>query len=107
MYINRRAPYGFGGLFQANAAVDLEITGTKKPNYLLLTGYANFRGGSFPGGSGPGACVAYVIDANTGNFVTYGVPWNRTLASRGTPQSGPLIQLAIGKARMAPIRDQE
>ena len=107
LYINRRAPYVFGGIFRANAAADLEITGTKKPNYLLLTGYANFRGGGFPGGGGPGACVAYVIDGNTGNFVTYGIPWNRNQASRGTPQGGPLVQLAIGKARMAPIRDQE
>ena len=102
LYLNRP---NFGAIYRANAAVDLEITGTKKPNYLLLTGFANFRGGRGVGGVRPGSCITYVIDANSGNFVAYGTPWNSMKASRGTLQGGELLKLATGTARMAPIRE--
>ena len=96
----------FGAVYESSVFEDLNIEGTKKPNYLLLTGFAQMNRGR--GGSGalqPASCVAYVIDGNTGNFAVYGVPWNPNLVARGTPQGGTLKLLDIGTARMEQIRE--
>lgn len=96
----------FGAVYQSSVFEDLNIEGTKKPNYLLLTGFAELtRGRGAAGTIRPASCVAYVVDGNTGNFAVYGVPWSPNMVSRGTPQGGPLPLLDIGTARMEEIRE--
>jgi len=94
----------FGGIYRTNVVEDMQIEATKKPNYLLLTGFADYARGGRSGGNRVGASVVYVVDANTGNFAAYGVPWNPNMVSRGTPQGGPLIPINKGLSRLAPIR---
>ena len=94
----------FGACYQSNVFEDLNIEGTKKPNYLLLTGFAELTRGRGTTGK-PASCVAYVVDGNTGNFAVYGVPWSPNMVSRGTPQGGVLPLLDIGTARMEEIRE--
>jgi len=95
----------FGAVFESSVAADLNIEGTKKPNYLLLTGFAQLTRGRGGGSIQPGNCVAYVVDGNTGNFAVYGVPWSPNMVARGTPQGGRLELLDIGTARMEQIRE--
>ena len=95
----------FGAIYQANVAADMGLEQTRKPSYLLLTGLADFSRGSGSGANRPGASVVYVVDANTGNFASYGVPWNPAKVSRGTAQGGALIPLASGTARMSAVRE--
>ena len=92
----------FSGVFKTNIVKDLGI-GAVKPDYLMVTGAAKFRGAA---GQRPGVSVVYVIDASTGNFVAYGIPWNSTIAATGGNQQGPLFLLDRGQARTATIRDQ-
>lgn len=87
----------FSGLFKANVAADLGVAQNTK--YLMTTGRINV-----PGQGGDSAI--YVMDTSSGNFVAYGVPWRRDLASARRTQAGALLLIDIGKARNAPIRGQ-
>jgi len=86
-------------VFKYNVLQDLGVQQGKKPNYVMVTGNANFQ---VPGTS---MCAVYVADANTGNFAAYMLPWNRTQARSGAPQSGPFVLLDVGKARQIEIRE--
>lgn len=93
----------WGARFIANVHNDLGIQGTKKPKFLMVTGAMEFaRGG---GGGQPGRCVLYVVDATTGSFAVYGVPWSRQAEATGTPQGGNLVLLQQGRARNLQIRE--
>jgi hypothetical protein len=70
----------------------------KTPKFLMVTGMANFRGGT-TGQIQPGGSLVYIVDANTGNVAVYGVPVNRQASRVGVPQIGTLIPVANGKAR--------
>jgi len=93
----------FTNIFRTNVLADLELEPTKKPNFMLVTGRAVFRGGS--GNVQPANTAAYVIDATSGKFVAYGVPWDRAAASRNTVQTNKLLRLDVGTARDAAIRN--
>ncbi len=94
----------FNSLFRTNVLNDLGIDPAKKrPNYLMVTGLSNFLRGS--AASRPGLSVVYVVDANTGRFAAYGLPWRRELASAGRPQQGALVLLDAGIARAAVVRE--
>ena len=84
----------FGGHFKTNVFGDLQVQRTKKPRLLLVTGDVQFLGTNRPGNT-----LVYVVDATTGNFASYYVPWNRQLESTGRPQSGALVALKVGQAR--------
>jgi hypothetical protein len=73
----------------------------KDPRYLMVTGQLNFRASG--GNIRPAQCVVYVADANTGNFVAYGLPWDRAAASYNVPQAMPMYVLGAGKARAIDI----
>ena len=103
VYVRGSTAGKIGGLFKKNVIADLGIEKTKKPNYLLLTGQARFAGRG--GQARPALSIVYVIDANTGAFSTYSIPWNSNLHVRGTPQAGALILLDKGIARTAVIRE--
>lgn len=102
--VNPRNPQGgFGGIFKHNVVTDLGVEQGKKPNYILLTGGANFlRGGGI---SAPAECIVYVADANSGHFACYGLPWNRTAVRANQPQLGSFILLGKGMARNLDLRE--
>ena len=89
----------FGGLFKTNVFNDLKIQGTKTPRFIMVTGEANFSGNGRPGN-----CIVYIVDASTGNYAAYGVPWNRQMETAGRAQQGKLLGLTSGQARNIMIR---
>lgn len=93
----------FNSLFKYNVSADLGVEQGKKPDYTMVTGSANFRGGG--ASNNLASVICYVGDGNSGNVAAYAVPWNRALAAQSSPQSGSLIQLDIGKARLVDIRE--
>ena len=93
----------FGGVFRYNVLQDLGVQQGKKPDYVMVTGAADFqRGGA---ASSPAMCAVYVADANTGNFAAYSLMWNRTMYRGGAPQQGTFVPLGVGKARTIEIRE--
>ena len=81
----------FTSFYRTNVLEALDVQG-KKPKFLLVTGYANFRTG---GTIRPANTVVYVVDANTGRYAAYGVP----LAGQ-TKRAA-----AIGKLLVLDVRD--
>jgi len=107
MYTKGPAARSIGGTFKANVTAPAllgQAGAGKKPHYLLVTGKANFVGGS--AAVRPGYSVAYVVDTNTGKWVAFGIPWNRSSSSRGIVQTDALVPLAQGNARSAAIRPE-
>lgn len=100
--MNHRAQR-FNALFRTNVAADLGIERSKKPQYLMVTGQMNFVRGTALGR--PAQSVVYVIDANTGNFASYGFTWRRDAAATARPQGGAMVLLDKGTARTAAIRN--
>lgn len=93
----------FGGLFTYNVIADLGVQAGKKPDYVMVTGQANFTRGA--AANTPAGCVIYVADANTGNFAAYTIMFNRTAYRAGAPQQGTFTLLGVGKAREIAVRD--
>ena len=89
----------FGGLFKTNVFTDLKIEAATTPRFLMVTGEANFSGNSRPGN-----CIVYIVNADTGHYVAYGVPWNRQMETNGRAQQGQLVGLTSGKARNIKVR---
>ena len=100
--INPRYPTQWSGLFKYNVIRDLGIEQGKDPNYVMVTGHAQFIRGT--GVQTPAATVVYVMDANSGHFAAYGLAWNRTMARGPNVQTGTLTLLQQGKARTLEIR---
>ena len=87
--------------FRANVLNDLAIDANRKrPQYLMVTGISRFTGQPNVSMS-----VVYVVDANTGRFGAYGMPWFTGAARSGRPQSGVLRLLYAGSARTAVVRE--
>lgn len=95
-----------GGAYKYNIMADLgiEAGATKKPQFLMVTGLAQFRTGG--GDIKPADCILYVADAATGNWVAYSLPWSRTTAVSGAPQRGTLLKVGFGKARELELRNE-
>jgi hypothetical protein len=89
----------FGGIFTTNVFTDLKILGTKTPRFIMVTGEANFSGNRRAGN-----CIVYIVDASTGNYAAYGVPWNRQMETVGQAQQGQLHGLTSGSARTIKVR---
>lgn len=91
----------FGAAFQANVKEAL-AGGGKNTKYLMVTG-----GAQFPGGSNRAAanCVVYVLDQSNGAYACYGIPFNPSMVNARAPQMGMLRPLAVGQARQALDRD--
>lgn len=86
-----------GGAFRANVVADLGVEQGKQPQYLMVTGAANFR--TQGGNLAPAETVVYVADANTGRYVAYWLPWNRQAAQYNFAQASPMQVLGTGSAR--------
>ena len=86
-----------GGAYQANVVADLGVEQGKAPQYLMVTGAANFKtqGGTIA----PAESVVYIADANTGRYVAYWLPWNRQAAQYNFAQASPMVVLGTGSAR--------
>lgn len=91
----------FGATFQCNVKESLGGAG-KNAKYLMVTGTAQFPGGS----NRPNAnCVVYVLDQSTGAYVCYGIPFTKALVNQASPQAGVMLPLAVGKAGQGVDRD--
>jgi len=88
---------GFPAQAKCNVVADLGVKAGKQPDYVLVTGQANFTRGT--GALTPGGCVVYVADANTGNFAAYAFMFNRTMYRGGGPQECAFTLLGAGKIR--------
>ncbi|MCA9124083.1 MAG: hypothetical protein H6821_00880 [Planctomycetaceae bacterium] len=86
-----------GGAYRANVVADLGVEQGKQPQYLMVTGAANFR--TQGGNIAPAESVVYVADANTGRYVAYWLPWNRQAAQYNFAQASPMMVLGTGSAR--------
>lgn len=82
--------------FSTNVVANFATDATKKPRYLLTSGAMDFRGGS---GSRFAQSVVYVVDANTGTFAAYGIPWNQNVWNNVSPIAAQLVVLDAGRAR--------
>lgn len=89
----------FTSFYKANVLQDMQIQG-KKPKFLLVTGYMNFRTG---GTSRPAQSVVYVVDANTGRYAAYGVPLMGQ--SKKAAAIGKLLLLDARDARSSEVNE--
>ena len=69
----------------------------------MVTGRVEFR--TRGGNVQPAESVVYVVDANTGNFAAYLLPWNSAAASFNFTQMTPMVLLGKGTARNFEIRE--
>ena len=86
-----------GGAYRANVVADLGVEQGKQPQYLMVTGAADFR--TQGGNVKPAESIIYVADANTGRYVAYWLPWNRQAAQYNFTQANPMLVLGKGSAR--------
>lgn len=94
----------FNPPFRRNVAVDLQIEAGKKPRYLMVTGY--MTDSRRPGAARNVArCAVYIVEATSGKFAAYTVPWQENLFRSGRPQLGELVLLGVGSVRTAAIRE--
>lgn len=93
--------------FQIGATYSVDVsetlaTGGKGGKYMMVTGSSNFPSTN----QRPTApTVVYVLDTATGNYVCYGIPFNRTYVNGNRPQKGLMVKLATGTAN--PIADRD
>lgn len=92
----------FGARMSVNVVAALGADAERKPRYLMTTGVANVRGGR-GGNIRPASSVVYVVDANTGAFAAYSVPWNPNAWAQGAPLTAPLVLIDGGKVRNVQI----
>ncbi|NQT38108.1 MAG: hypothetical protein HQ581_11495 [Planctomycetes bacterium] len=78
------------------------VTG-RDTRYLLVTGRADLKARG-AAQTRPGAAIVYVIEVESGWLLAYAIPWNRTIAQRGAPQTGDLQLLHAQRLRPADPR---
>ena len=93
----------FNGNFFArmhhNVLGDLGIEDDKNTQLLMVTGLWNYR--SQTGQIRPSNSIIYIVDASTGNFVAYAVPWSKAISNKGRQGNhlGGFQLLGVGKSR--------
>lgn len=102
-YVMSPRTFQWSGIFKSNVIADLGVQQGKDPNYVLVTGQTQFLRGT--GQQTPAMCVAYVMDANSGNFAAYSLVWNKTASRTPQVQTDALRLLQSGKARSVEIRE--
>ncbi|MCM2372981.1 hypothetical protein [Aporhodopirellula aestuarii] len=74
----------------------------KGGNYIMATGTADFPSSS----NRPlGFSVVYVLDTASGNYASYGIPFDRTAMKANRPQQGVLFLIGQGTANPVVDRD--
>ena len=94
----------FNALFKRNILADLQLEQGKRPQFLLVTGEIS-KGRYSDFGAQAASCLTYVVEANSGRFAAYAVPWNPNQFSRGQAQAGEMLLLQVGTARTAAVRE--
>lgn len=89
--------------FGINVLQHLPVEKGKKGHYLMVTGNASFQNQNM-GNQQPSKSAIYVLDANSGKYVIYSVPWSPAAANQGNAQVGALLPLDVGVARNVAIR---
>ena len=92
----------FNAVYRKNVVADLQLGATKNPRFLMVTGEVM---GTRRGTRQFAASICYVVEANSGRFAAYAVPWRRDLFISGQPQGGELILLYAGSIRTAAVRE--
>jgi len=92
----------FNPPFIRNVAADLQIEAGKKPRYLMVTGY--LRVTRQPIRQPISECAVYIVEATSGKFAAYTVPWQDTMFRSGRPQAGELLLMGVGSVRTAALR---
>jgi hypothetical protein len=94
----------FTGFFQGNVLADLNATDIKNPQFLMVTGGADFLR---PGGQIKQAnTVIYVMETTGGWLAAYAVPWNPSAAALAAPFASNFVLLDRRLIRDIAIRDQ-
>ena len=96
------ASNAFNTIFRKNVLPDLQLNATKNPRFLMVTGEVM---GMRRGAQQVGASMVYVVEASSGRFAAYAIPWNRSAFMSGQAQQGPFILLQAGSIRTAAVRE--
>ena len=92
----------FNTVFRTNVVADLQLDATKNPRFLMVTGNIETMRRS---NRQVGGCLVYVVEASSGHFAAYAVPWRRDMFLSGRPQAGDLVLLQRGSIRTAVVRE--
>lgn len=85
------------GLYKRTVSADLGVEQGKQPKYLMVTGLFQLR--QNVSNVRPADSLLYVADANTGRYVAYLLPWNKTALNQNLGQASQLIPIGTGSAR--------
>jgi len=85
-----------GGFFVTNVQPFLGVS-NKNPEYLLVTGTSRVFGQS--SNVRPSQSQIYVVDAKSGYFAAFSIPWNGAMANSGAPQNGTFTFIDGGQIR--------
>jgi hypothetical protein len=86
-----------GGAYRRNVAADLGVEQGKRPKYLMVTGFLQVKQNI--GNVKPAESIVYVADVNSGKYVAYILPWNKSAASNYQAQAAQMIPVGGGSAR--------
>lgn len=90
----------FAGLFTVN--VHDALGSDKNAQYMMTTGLVDLPSSN----SNPFASsVVYVLNASTGTYACYAIPFNQTMLNSNKPQQGTMILVAQGTAD--PVIDRD
>jgi hypothetical protein len=94
----------FTGYFEGNVLADLNATEIKNPQFLMVTGGADFLR---PGGNIRQAnTVVYVMETTGGWLAAYAIPWNPSSQALAAPFFSRFVLLDKRQIRQVAIRDQ-
>jgi hypothetical protein len=93
----------FNTWYEHNVSRDLPATGTKNPQYRIVTGYTSIR--QVPAAGQLGRTVVYVAEATSGQVAAYGVPWVTGRYTSPIPLRQNLLLLDRWQFRTTPVRD--
>jgi len=94
----------FSGFFQYNIQNDFNLSGSKNPKFLMVTGVVDV-----PRGRGPtqiGKSAIYIAEATTGQVNAYAIEWSSALYAAGKMQKGTFGLLDGAQLRTTFVRDQ-
>lgn len=93
----------FNTWYEYNVSRDLPVSGSKNPQYRIVTGFTNIR--QVVAAGQLGRTVVYVAEATTGQVAAYGVPWVTGRYTSPIPLRMNLLLLDRWQFRTTPVRD--
>jgi hypothetical protein len=101
--LNRRTAK-FSGFYQYNIQNDFNVSGSKNPKFLMVTGQVEV-----PRGRGPtqiGNSAIYIAEATTGQVNAYAIEWSSAKYAAGKIDQGTFTLLDGEQLRTTFVRDQ-